>query len=44
MQVVQPVTPAIEVDELYELEKQIITLLMLYGDREETFQEAAAIF
>ena len=44
MQVVQPVTPAIKVDELYELEKQIITLLMLYGDREETFQEAVLQF
>ena len=44
MQVVQPVTPALKVDELYELEKQIITLLMLYGDREETFQEAVLQF
>jgi DNA primase len=44
MQVVQPVTLAPKVDELYELEKQIITLLMLYGDREETFQEAVLKF
>lgn len=44
MQVVQPATPAVNVDELYELEKQIITLLMLYGDREETFQEAVLQF
>ena len=44
MQVVQPVTPAVKVDELYELEKQIITLLMLYGDREETFQESVLQF
>lgn len=44
MQVVQPVTPTVNVDELYELEKQIITLLMLYGDREETFQEAILQF
>ena len=44
MQVVQPSTPAVNVDELYELEKQIITLLMLYGDREETFQEAVLQF
>ena len=44
MQVVQRVTPALKVDELYELEKQIITLLMLYGDREETFQEAVLQF
>lgn len=44
MQVVQPVTLAPKVDELYELEKQIITLLMLYGDREETFQEALLKF
>ena len=44
MQVVQPVTTALKVDELYELEKQIITLLMLYGDREETFQEAVLQF
>ena len=44
MQVVQPVTPALKVDELYELEKQIITLLMLYGDREETFREAVLQF
>ena len=44
MQVVQPATPAENVDELYELEKQIITLLMLYGDREETFQEAVLQF
>ena len=44
MQVVQPVAPALKVDELYELEKQIITLLMLYGDREETFQESVLQF
>ena len=44
MQVVQPVTPAVKVDELYELEKQIITLLMLYGDREEIFQESVLQF
>ena len=44
MQVVQAVTPALKVDELYELEKQIITLLMLYGDREETFQESVLQF
>lgn len=44
MQVVQPAIPAVNVDELYELEKQIITLLMLYGDREETFQEAVLQF
>ena len=44
MQVVQPATPAVNVDELYELEKQIITLLMLYGDRKETFQEAVLQF
>ena len=44
MQVVQPVTAAVKVDELYELEKQIITLLMLYGDREETFQESVLQF
>ncbi|MGB1449322.1 MAG: DNA primase [Flavobacteriaceae bacterium] len=44
MQVVQPVAPALKVDELYELEKQIITLLMLYGDREERFQESVLQF
>jgi DNA primase len=44
MQVVQPVTSALKVDELYELEKQIITLLILYGDREETFQESVLQF
>ena len=44
MQVVQPVAPALKVDELYELEKQIITLLMLYGDREEQFQESVLQF
>ena len=44
MQVVQPGTPAVNVDELYELEKQIITLLMLYGDRKETFQESVLQF
>ena len=44
MQVVQPVAPALKVDELYELEKQIITLLMLYGDREEIFQESVLQF
>lgn len=44
MQVVQAVAPALKVDELYELEKQIITLLMLYGDREETFQESVLQF
>ena len=44
MQVVQPVTPTVNVDELYELEKQIIILLMLYGDREETFKEAVLQF
>jgi DNA primase len=42
--VVQPVTSALKVDELYELEKQIITLLILYGDREETFQESVLQF
>ena len=44
MQVVQPVVPALKVDELYELEKQIITLLMLYGEREEMFQESVLQF
>ena len=44
MQVVQPVTSDLKVDELYELEKQIITLLILYGDREETFQESVLQF
>ncbi len=44
MHVVQPVAPALKVDELYELEKQIITLLMLYGDREERFQESVLQF
>ncbi len=44
MEVVQPVAPALKVDELYELEKQIITLLMLYGDREESFQESVLQF
>lgn len=37
-----PATPA--VDALYELEKQIITLLMLYGHREEVFQESVLAF
>ena len=44
MQIVQPVAPTLKVDELYELEKQIITLLMLYGDREEIFQESVLQF
>ena len=34
MQVVQPTPATVKVDALYELEKQIITLLMLYGHRE----------
>ena len=37
-----PATPT--VDALYELEKQIITLLMLYGDREEVFHESILTF
>jgi len=44
MQVVQQATPSLTVDALYELEKQIITLLMLYGDREEVFQESVLQF
>ena len=44
MEVVQPSAPALRVDALYELEKQIITLLMLYGHREETFQESVLQF
>ena len=44
MQVVQPTPATVKVDALYELEKQIITLLMLYGHREERFQESVLEF
>jgi DNA primase len=44
MQVVQQATPSLTVDALYELEKQIITILMLYGNREEVFQESILQF
>ena len=32
------------IDELYELEKKIITILILYGQRSETFNESILIF
>ncbi len=32
------------IDELYELEKKIITILILYGDKQETFNESILIF
>ena len=44
MQVVQPTQAAVKVDALFELEKQIITLLMLYGHREEQFKESVLEF
>ena len=44
MHVVQPTPATVKVDALYELEKQIITLLMLYGHREERFQESVLEF
>lgn len=44
LQLVSKVQTAVKVDALYELEKQIITLLMLYGEREETFQETIMTF
>ena len=44
MQLVPPTTVTPSVDALYELEKQIITLLMLYGHREEHFQESVLEF
>ena len=44
MQLVPPTTVTPNVDALYELEKQIITLLMLYGHREERFQESVLEF
>ena len=44
MKVVDAPLPKTAVDELYELEKQIITLLMLYGNREESFQESVLQF
>ena len=45
MEVVQTQKSAtITVDQLYELEKQIITLLMIYGEREEIFQESVLKF
>lgn len=44
MKVVDSPSPETAVDELYEHEKQIITLLMLYGNREESFQESVLQF
>ena len=32
------------IDELYELEKKIITILILYGEKQETFNESILIF
>ena len=32
------------VDELYELEKKIITILILYGEKKETFNESILVF
>ena len=44
MKVVDTPMPKTVVDPLYELEKQIITLLMLYGNREESFNESMLTF
>lgn len=44
LKIVSPPAAALTVDELYELEKQIITLLMLYGNREEVFHETVLQF